>query len=341
MTIDYTHPHRHGPAATDPATPAAASHTTAAAGRSIPQLFPEWYRSVLAAGDRPETSENMVAVIERTAVMITVGAAESWLAQDPAALAEFHRRFDNGGIDPDRVPLIPDDMIDFLLGWNEQLHEQLRTLVTAKLPIYLNQYLTQNPGRLPMMTEWEDEPVPVPEQPGVREPEPQRASTSSGLTGVRYLLSLAEQGPACSETINWKGVADAVADAGYDIAAAIAVSYCSFGMANIEALIDSVQLTILFPEGIISTSGKLTMVGRKLKYNQISFRECRGFGPDEHTDPRGLGKFCIEFVGAGNILLGRLQWGWKAKRFRDSRQEIMHVAEERDRFLAHVEALFS
>lgn len=59
----------------------------------------------------------------------------------------------------------------------------------------------------------------------------------------------------------------------------------------------------------------------------------------EYTDPRGFGKYTIEFVGPGNILLGRLWWSWRAKRFRDNRMEIMAVASERDRILGVVKNL--
>lgn len=70
-----------------------------------------------------------------------------------------------------------------------------------------------------------------------------------------------------------------------------------------------------------------------MKFKSIDFGQCRGFGPVEYADDRGFGKYGIEFAGPGNVLLGRLHWTWRAKRFRDSSQEIMAVAEERDRVL--------
>jgi hypothetical protein len=63
----------------------------------------------------------------------------------------------------------------------------------------------------------------------------------------------------------------------------------------------------------------------------IAFSDCRNISDTEYTDERGFGKYCIDFTGPGSILLGRLQWTWRAKRFRDSRAEIMAVASERDR----------
>lgn len=64
-----------------------------------------------------------------------------------------------------------------------------------------------------------------------------------------------------------------------------------------------------------------------------------GFAPVEYTDDRGFGKFGIEFGGPGNVLPGRLQWTWRAKRFRDATEEIMAVAEERDRIMSVVSGL--
>ena len=113
----------------------------------------------------------------------------------------------------------------------------------------------------------------------------------------------------------------------------LAATYCSFGQRNIEALIDDTVLAVVHPSGIVASAGKRKLLGGQVKFNSIEFSQCRSYGPDEFTDERGLGKYCIEFVGAGNILIGRLQWAWRAKRFRDSRQEIMAVAEERDRIL--------
>jgi len=81
------------------------------------------------------------------------------------------------------------------------------------------------------------------------------------------------------------------------------------------------------------------MFGGSLKYDEISFSDCRGISEEEHTDDRGLGKYCIELYGPGGVLLGRLQWAWRAKRFRDSRTEIMAVASERDRIMGVIRSL--
>jgi hypothetical protein len=127
---------------------------------------------------------------------------------------------------------------------------------------------------------------------------------------------------------------------GVEESSILAATWCSFGTANIEALIDADALTVVHAGGIISGVGKRKMIGGGLKYNSISFSQVRSFGAADHEDPRGIGKFCIEFAGSGGVLLGRLQWQWAAKRFRDSRAAIMAVAEERDRILGVVEGLF-
>jgi hypothetical protein len=128
-------------------------------------------------------------------------------------------------------------------------------------------------------------------------------------------------------TIDWDGYAEALRS---DV---VAASWCSFGQMNIEALVDTLALTVIHPIGILSSVGKHKLIGKAVKYDALSFNMVRTYGPAEHTDERGLGKFCIEFAGAGSVLLGRLQWSWRAKRFRDPRAQTMAAAEERDRIL--------
>lgn len=130
---------------------------------------------------------------------------------------------------------------------------------------------------------------------------------------------------------NWEGVAEGLASEGLDPDSALAVTWCSLGKANIEALVDAPVAVIVFPTGIFASAGKRKLFGNGIKYSTVDFKKCRGFGPVDHEGERGFGKFCIEFVGAGQILLGRLQWTWRGKRFRDNRAEVMAVAEERDR----------
>ncbi|WIX85830.1 hypothetical protein [Amycolatopsis sp. DG1A-15b] len=135
------------------------------------------------------------------------------------------------------------------------------------------------------------------------------------------------------------GIGQALTAEKLDVSEVLAASWCTFGTANIEALVDAPTIAFVHSRGILATTGKRKMLGGKLKYSTVDFTSCRGYGPTEHEDPRRLGKFCIEFAGPGNILLGRLQWTWRAKRFGDSRQQIMAVAEERDRILQLVTTL--
>ncbi|MBR7837108.1 hypothetical protein KDL01_27775 [Actinospica durhamensis] len=139
--------------------------------------------------------------------------------------------------------------------------------------------------------------------------------------------------------IEWTGVSEAVRAAGFAPDDVVAATWCVHESRNIEALIDAPTLGLLFPSGVLTTSGKHAMFGGQVKYGMIPFRQCRAFGAADHDDDRGFGKFCIEFAGAGGVLIGRLRWTWQSKRFRDSRQQIMAVAEERDRILGEVSNL--
>jgi hypothetical protein len=126
-----------------------------------------------------------------------------------------------------------------------------------------------------------------------------------------------------------------------DSSTVVAVSQCQFGTANIEALVDGDTIAFVHPAGVLCTTGARKLFNKAVKYSDVRFVQCRGFGPVEYTDERGFGKFGIEFAGAGNVLLGRVYWRWKARRFRDSREAIMAVAEERDRILAIIAQLAS
>jgi len=144
-----------------------------------------------------------------------------------------------------------------------------------------------------------------------------------------------------SATVDWPGYAALLQTLQIDPDSVHAATWCSFGLQNIEALVDSSVLTIVHPGGILSSVGKKKIFSSNFKYDEIQFGMCQAFGPVEYVDERGLGKYCIEFAGPGNILLGRLQWRWQAKRFRDSRMQIMAVASERDRILHIVQGLLS
>jgi hypothetical protein len=136
-----------------------------------------------------------------------------------------------------------------------------------------------------------------------------------------------------SAKVDWDGIKSLLDSKRVNPSDVIAVTWCSLGVSNIEALVDSPALTMIYPRGVINSAGKRKTFGGALKFSEINFGECRQIYEEEHADDRGLGKYCIEFTGPGGVLLGRLQWSWRAKRFRDSRQEIMAVAMERDRVM--------
>jgi hypothetical protein len=135
------------------------------------------------------------------------------------------------------------------------------------------------------------------------------------------------------------GIEEAMQMVGVSPEGVLAVSQAKFGTANIEALVDDDTLAFIHPSGVLCSAGKRKLLGKAVKFKTIDFGQCRAFGPVEYTDDRGFGKFGIEFGGAGQVLLGRLHWTWRAKRFRDASQEIMAVAEERDRILGVVNSL--
>lgn len=141
------------------------------------------------------------------------------------------------------------------------------------------------------------------------------------------------------KNIDMAAVEEAIGAAGVDPASVVAASWCQLGTANIEANIESDALALISSAGVVATSGKRKMMGKGVKFRTIDFASVRQYGPVEHADDRGYGRYGIEFGGAGGIMLGRLQWSWQAKRFRDSRTQIMAVAEERDRILAIVRHL--
>jgi hypothetical protein len=161
------------------------------------------------------------------------------------------------------------------------------------------------------------------------------------MIGDRHFDQLVEAAPVNFEQpkVDWSGVADLLQTQGVKPADVVAVSWCRYSTANIEALVDSTSLAMIHPAGILASSGKRKMVGKALKFDEIPFGMAKQFGATEYTDERGLGKYCIDFAGLGGVLVGRLWWEWRAKRLRDSRSERMAVASERDRILEVVQGL--
>ena len=100
-----------------------------------------------------------------------------------------------------------------------------------------------------------------------------------------------------SAKVDWDGIKALLDSKRVNPSDVIAVTWCSLGVSNIEALVDSPGLTIIYPHGVINSVGKRKTFGGALKFSGINFGECRQIHEEEHTDDRGLGKYCIEFTG--------------------------------------------
>ena len=160
-----------------------------------------------------------------------------------------------------------------------------------------------------------------------------------GHDRVDMLVASAPVNEFNSAKMNWGGFAEALSVSGLNPDSVVAATWCSFGERNIEAEIDSTQLTLIHPNGIFSSSGSRRLIGKAVKFDTIDFSLVRGYGPADTADERGFGKYCLEFAGAGGLLLGRLQWRWSTTRFRDNRDRVMAIAEERDRISSVVSDL--
>ena len=73
--------------------------------------------------------------------------------------------------------------------------------------------------------------------------------------------------------VDWSGFEEGIQAGGFKPDAALAASWCSFGEANIEALIDAPQLTVIFPDGVYSSVGKRKMFGKSVKYDMIDYTQ--------------------------------------------------------------------
>ncbi|MGY2005299.1 hypothetical protein [Blastococcus sp. SYSU DS1024] len=140
--------------------------------------------------------------------------------------------------------------------------------------------------------------------------------------------------------IDWPGYSQGLREAGVDPNDVVTLSWARFSERNPEALTESTALVALHPMGIFESVGKRKMFGGGLKYRTIDFSMVRGFEADEVLiEHHGILKYNIDFVGAGGILLGRLEWHMQGRRFKEraNKMAAMETASERDRFLAAVE----
>ncbi len=124
--------------------------------RDVPTLFPTFYADLLAAHGKPATPENTIALIERTALMVMTGGVKSWMEQmgEHERWRLFQERFDLGTVSPDRIPHVPDEMIDAVWAWDDGIHPMVRQMVNQKLPEFLGMYLDNSGDRLPTLADW-------------------------------------------------------------------------------------------------------------------------------------------------------------------------------------------
>ena len=164
---------------------------------------------------------------------------------------------------------------------------------------------------------------------------------SIGSPHFDELLATAPAPQAGRPKVDWQGVDEMLRLEQVEPDSVQAVSWCSHNDKAPPMWGGVPGVAVVHPRGVVATAGKKGMLGRGLKGVVVDFGLCREFGPIEDADDRGFGKFCIAFAGPGSVILGILEWHWTAKRFRDSRQQIMAAAAERDRVLSEVNRLLA
>jgi hypothetical protein len=139
--------------------------------------------------------------------------------------------------------------------------------------------------------------------------------------------------------MDWIGLATLLDQLKISPSEIVAVSWCSFGLGDIEALIDESALVMVHRNGVLSSAGRLKPGSEQVEYHEIAYRQCRSIIGVDTAEEQGFGKYCIEFLGAGGVLAGRLQWSWWTRIFWRSRARITAAAVERDRILSVIKAL--
>ncbi len=139
--------------------------------------------------------------------------------------------------------------------------------------------------------------------------------------------------------MRWAGLAQLLAQVGISSSTIVAVSWCSVGLGDIEALTDEPGLTMIHRHGVLSSAGRLKPGGAGVEHYAIDFRQCRRIAGVDTSDGHGFGKYCIEFLGSGGVLVGRLQWSWWTRLFWRPRARITAAESERDRILNVIKAL--
>jgi hypothetical protein len=152
--------------------------------------------------------------------------------------------------------------------------------------------------------------------------------------------SLRSVGREQPQNIDWPVYGEALRTAGLHPAGLRTLSWGRFSETQIAALTESTTLIGVFDEAVFECVGKRHLFGRSPKYRLIDFTQVRAFAAEDYVvEHHRIYKFGIEFNGYGGVLLGRLEWHVQAKRFADSRQEIMATAQERDRVLEVVQQI--
>jgi hypothetical protein len=138
--------------------------------------------------------------------------------------------------------------------------------------------------------------------------------------------------------VDWRQLPDELAGYGLVAESALAASWCVFETGDIAALVDPPTLALVFPDGVLCATRRGSPVRGRTRSAYIPFALCHRYEPVDH-DAGAYGKFCIEFAGAGDKLLGRLRWTWRSRRFRSGGDEIRAAEIERDRILHTVSAV--
>ncbi|QQS38815.1 SHOCT domain-containing protein [Candidatus Woesebacteria bacterium] len=157
------------------------------------------------------------------------------------------------------------------------------------------------------------------------------------MTDTEEIKSLIASLPAyfnASVDIDADGLLKVLATEGVKFADVLAASWCTYNKWNIESSADAPTLVFIHTKGFIVSVGKNKFMSKAIKYESIPFTAFRNYAPIDYNDQGKDGKFCIEFMGSGGVLIGRLQWRWWSKRFHNASKEIMAVCDERDRILA-------
>jgi hypothetical protein len=155
---------------------------------------------------------------------------------------------------------------------------------------------------------------------------------------------LVESAPINSDHthVDWDGIADVLELLEIDSSDILVISWCGFSEVNFDLNFSTPTLAIIHSQGILSSAGKNKMLGGGPKFDEVLFESCRSYGPGEYRSPQGdVGSYGITFMGPGEVVIGGLRWNWRAKRFRDSRPEIMAAAAERDRIYEVIDAVLS